>query len=455
MNQINNRLSDCISESSTDSEEFKNMLHYVIDIVKQNNCIFIDIPDNKSIEVIYQLFQKRNTHSKEKLLHNEGDISKMTAIEIYYHGLLCHYILSSKTEIIKFYYMKAINLDYHHAMHQMGNVYRENKQFNLMRKYYDMAIDHGNYQAILAYISFYSNNGKQRILNTYLKMAKNYCSKKLKSCKKNELGKIHYYYGLYFEQANNYYQMELQLKKAANLDNINAIYKLIMYYRKVEKHLESEVNFSRQAINFGCKHLLYTIGCRYKETNKELALKFFVSYLGNAIENGYYDVEHIYSIGRFMESNQQYDIMKKCYLLVGNSSAYYNLGMYYINNENDSEMGLKYLSYHITKSTTLTSSKKADKAYELGIYFEGRTKYDLMIKFFEMASMYSSNNDFCKITTKMAKCYETFLTNVEQATKYYTQILNHTECTDFHSYHLQTAKDALKRLRPRNGCIIL
>jgi TPR repeat protein len=244
-------------------------------ISKINDLKLAYVPvDDKSIEKIYKLYC-------ENVIYKPNE-----AIEYFYLGVY-HGIIKKDFDLMKKYYLMAIDLGNVDAMDNLGYYYQNTeKNYDLMKKYYLMAIDLGS--------AFAMNN-----LGSY------YCD----IIKEYDLMK-------------KYFLMAIDLGHVTSMNN------LARYYRYTEKDYDLMKKYFLMAIDLGKSDSMVDLGHYYCDIEKNYDL--MKKYYSMAIDLG-----HVTAMNNlayyYCDIEKNYDLMKKYYLMaidLGSTRAY-KLEWYY------------------------------------------------------------------------------------------------------------------------------
>ena len=203
----------------------------------------------------------------------------------------CLMTIDNKNELYETnYYCNVCDMYIPQMMRILGNYYKENKNFELMKKYYIMSIndkDSDNLDFIFTMYSF----------GDYYKNIKDY--EEMKKCYLLAINKENNKYGVIYESGINYEFGE--------------------YYENIEKNYEEMEKYYLIEINngvvdkFKLKSLI-NLGNYYKNINNYDKMKIY--YL-MAIDMGDHDI--MYKLGDYYENiEKNYDLMEKYYSMAFN-----------------------------------------------------------------------------------------------------------------------------------------
>jgi len=169
-----------------------------ITILEQNYLNYVKIENENSLEKIYNLFKKN--------IFKEPSAD----IEYYYHGLYYQYT-EENYELMKKYYLMAIELNHSDAMNNLAWYYQHTeKNYDLMKKYYLMAIKLNNSDTMFNLADYYKITGKN-----YDLMKKYY----LMAIELNNSDSM-YYLGYYYENIEKNDQTFVELYKYEDKERI-------------------------------------------------------------------------------------------------------------------------------------------------------------------------------------------------------------------------------------------
>jgi tetratricopeptide (TPR) repeat protein len=135
------------TQSDIQDDDLKIKLNKINDYINKNNFVILNIP-NENINNIYDLYFNNNIRE----IDND--------IECLYYGI--YYKINKNYELMKKYYLMAIENNATHsnsyAMNNLGSYYYDiEKDYDLMKKYYLMAIEKGNCNAMDNLGYYYEN----------------------------------------------------------------------------------------------------------------------------------------------------------------------------------------------------------------------------------------------------------------------------------------------------------
>ena len=137
---------------------YNNYDNILIDVFNNNNLTY-DINDDKITNIYglyYQYKIKNYIEMKKfyKLSIDKNNSDAMFNLGFYYQGI------GENNVLMKKYYLMAIELKHVNAMLLLGDFYLFEKNYTEMKKYFKMAIDNGNKEAIIDLALYFKNNEK-------------------------------------------------------------------------------------------------------------------------------------------------------------------------------------------------------------------------------------------------------------------------------------------------------
>ena len=203
----------------------------------------------------------KNIQSLKKIHNlclNKIHFNPETSEEFYYYGIYYYEDIEKDYDLMKKYYLMAIDLNNSCAMNNLG-VYYQNieKDYDLMKKYYLMAIELKNSYAM-------------------------------------------FWLGSYYEDIEDYDLMKKYYLMAIELNNSGAMNNLGCYYETIDKNYDLMKKYFLMAIELNDNTAMYNFGFYHEHIEKD------------------------------------YDLMKKYYLMaieLNNRDAMANLRNYYIDND--------------------------------------------------------------------------------------------------------------------------
>jgi TPR repeat protein len=132
----------------------------IIKILGLSNWSYVKIENQKSIEIIYNL-----------LKNNIFDNSVIYDDPIIYLYAGYYYKKQKEYDLMKKYYIMAIKLGNSMAMNNLGYYYKEQKEYDSMKKYYMMAIELGNSTAMFNFGDYHEHQKEYDLMKKYYIMA--------------------------------------------------------------------------------------------------------------------------------------------------------------------------------------------------------------------------------------------------------------------------------------------
>jgi TPR repeat protein len=223
-----------------------------------------------------------------------------------------------------------------------------------------------------------------------------------------------YYLGIYYQYVNkNYDLMKKYYLQAIDKGNFNAMNNLGVYYQYIEINYELMKKYYLQAIEKENIEAMNNLGFYYRsvEINYKLMKKYYLM----AIERGNHD--SMCQLGWYYSFiKQNYDLMKKYSLMAidkGNSTAMIYLGYYYQYEEKNDGLAKKYY-------LMATERGNSTAMIYLGYYYQYVEKnYDLMKKCYLQAI---EKNSF-SVVSIIDRYYKQNLPNNEDLQNYFNCII--------------------------------
>jgi TPR repeat protein len=254
--------------------------------------------DKTTMDMIIKIIEKifKFVFNKDDIENN--DIFKMHMIDLFMNNkvedieddkywlyVAIYYCVKENYELMKKYYLMAIEKGNVDAMFLLGwyyhDIYNEDE---LTKKYYLMAIDKGNITAMI------------------------------------KLGDYNISHTRNYDETKKYYLM------AIDRGNSYAMYKLGKFYHSKEKNKDLMEKYYLMAIDRGIHKAMYYLGCYYKECcDIEKAKKYFIMASENGNEYAMLKLISIYEHERNYEFMRKYIIMA----LDANSFLHDNIMRYY------------------------------------------------------------------------------------------------------------------------------
>ena len=262
-----------LAEVMRDHRRYDEMKKYYLMAIEKGNT-------NAIIKLGKYYLNIQNYEQMEKyylMAINKGNTETIIELADYYKKINFY------TNMIK-YYLMAIDRGNIDAMNNLADYYQSIKEYEEMKKYYLMAIDKGNINAMCGLGSYYQS------IQDYEEMEKYYLTAIDKGSTNDsamvELG-LYYQYKKkdYGNLKNIYIQMKKYYLMAIDKGNTTAMYQLGLYYKNEDK--SKMEHYYSMIINKSNK---------FTDKNK---LK-----------------EIITDLAEYYESINNYEQMKKCYLML-------------------------------------------------------------------------------------------------------------------------------------------
>jgi TPR repeat protein len=304
----------------------------------------------------------------------------------YYYivGLYCYHIHKNCDEMIK-YYLMAIEKGNSDAMYQLGYYYKNITNYDEMIKYYLMAIQKGNCDARYQLRDYYKN------IENYDEIKKNYLMA-IEKDNSDAMCKL----GDYYKNIKNYDEMKKYYLMAIEKDNSYAMCQLGHYYKNISyvrkygqyqiicyKSIFTNYNFMikyySMAISRGNSHAMYKLGNYHEKIShdyKEMKKYYLMAIANNDNCNAMFKMAVYYDY-----TKNNYHKMKKYYLMAidkGCCKSMINLGLHYQYSEKNYDEMQKYYLMAIRK-------KNINAMFFLAKYFDIIGDYHQMLKYAEMA----------------------------------------------------------------------
>ena len=214
-----------------------------------------------------------------------------------------HEKITKNYELMKKYYLMAIEKGCSIAMKKLGYYYNHIEiNYDLMEKYYLMAIEKGDENSMNFLGIYYKNIGNYDLMKKYYLMAvekddkiamynlgyyyedieKNYDLMKkyyLMAIEKGEIKSMYYLGNYYKKKEKNYDLMKEYYLMAVEKDYVNAMHSLGIYYKSIEKNYDLMKKYYLMAIEKGCMDSIKN----FKNVVK--ILEFYVSLKSINIKN--------------------------------------------------------------------------------------------------------------------------------------------------------------------------
>ncbi len=228
---------------------------------------------NQYIVYEKEILDMFNNHNVDDYKENED---LFLWIGIYYEKIEKNY------DLMKKYYLMAIDNGNPHAMRSLGYYYQNiEKNYNKMKEYYLMAIDNGNSYAMYN-LGFYYHYIEQNydLMKKYYLMA-------IDNGSSNAMTNLATYYS---DIVKDYNLMKRYYLMAIDKGNSCAMNNLATYYSDIVKDYDKMKKYYLMAIDKGNSYAMYNLGFYYHyiEQNYDLMKKYYLM----AIKKGNLDAEN-------------------------------------------------------------------------------------------------------------------------------------------------------------------
>jgi len=222
------------------------MEEYIIYILNLNKINYLKIENKNSLEKIYNLFKNK--------IFEEPTID----LEYSYYGV--YYYIEKNYDLMKKYFSMAIELNYSHAMNSLAFYYKNiEKNYDLMKKYYLMSIGLNNSHAMNNIGVYY-----QTVEKNYDLMKKYFLMAIELNYSKPMFNLAHYYKNI----EKNYDLMKKYYLMAIELNHFKAMTNLASYYKNVEKNYDLMKKYLLMAIELNDFKAMTNLDNYYRITEK-------------------------------------------------------------------------------------------------------------------------------------------------------------------------------------------
>lgn len=129
------------------------MEKYIINSLIEFGYPYIKLKNEDQIITIY------NLHKNDILLGDDYD-----DIILYHIGM--YYEKNKMYDLMKQYYLLAVDQDYDHAMYRLGNYYHDIEfNYELLKKYWLMGKENGSWTCACSLLDFFKNSNTGEIIN--------------------------------------------------------------------------------------------------------------------------------------------------------------------------------------------------------------------------------------------------------------------------------------------------
>ena len=253
----------------------------------------------------------------------EAKFKTLDDIAIKYELTLTNNDIKDSSEILEIYNSENpeinINLDNVNILNWISLYYKNIKNYEKMKKYYLIAIEKENSDAMTnlgIYYYFIEKNHKEAI---------KYYSMAIEKGNSNAMLRL----GCYCELIEDYEEMTKYFLMAIEKDNSNAMYSLGSHYEDIQNYEEMK-KYYLMAIEKDNLDAMTNYACYYEDIEDYEEMK---KYYLMAIEKG--NSNAMFKLGYYYENIKDYQEMTKYYLMAiekENSNAMFKLGYYYRNN---------------------------------------------------------------------------------------------------------------------------
>jgi TPR repeat protein len=197
----------------------------LIDIIKSLNITYKKIENPKSMEIVYNLFKNKIF---DDAVTYDDPIIHLYAGDYHEH--------QKEYDLMKKYYLLAIEKNNTDAMNNLGLYYQEQKESDLMKKYLLMAIESGNSTAMFNLGFYYDEQKEYELMKKYYIMA-------IETGDSTAMVNL----GLYYKEQKEYDLMKKYYMMAIEAGDSDAMYNLGYYYFYIENKLGIAIKYLRIA----------------------------------------------------------------------------------------------------------------------------------------------------------------------------------------------------------------
>lgn len=351
---------------------FYAMKKFIINWLREKEWDYLKIENEESVQKIYNL------------LLNDFIFDPQNEVEMIY--LATYHCTNKKYDLVEKYYLMAIDCGNVDAMTCLGYFYEHIKEnYELAEKYYLMANKNETTTLMNNLAEFYYNIKKYDLAEEYYKIT---AGRGIVDSM-YALGVFYKIIKIDFKLSEKYFLM------AVDNGHAESMYLLATLYNDVQKYDLAEQYF-KIAIDKGIVESMVSLGNFYKNVKEdsELAEK----YLKIASESG--NVVAINNLAGFYYSEKKYDLAEKYLKMAvekGSAEAMHCLGCFHYNITQDHSQIEKYYLMAINLNH-IDSLKNLSKFYE-NLDFDYRNKLlDLYYKYISL------DNTFCdKLNNKISQ----------------------------------------------------
>ncbi|MDR3218501.1 MAG: sel1 repeat family protein, partial [Dysgonamonadaceae bacterium] len=359
--------------------------------LKDSTNYLIHLPESiKEITKKIVEFEKTNPQKAIELINsveNEDDGWKENALGFVYDN-------QEKFDLAEKYFLMAIEKGDSDAMFNLGHLYKNQEKFDLAEKYYLLAIEKGDNKALLNLGNLYCNQEKFDLSEKYY----------LQAIEKGDSNAMFNLGNLYanqekFDLAERYYLQTIEKDYPAAMFNLG-----LLYYNQEKFGLAEK--YYLQAIEKGNIEGMFNLGNLYYNQEKfDLAEKYWLLAIEKGINEAMNNLGHLYY------NQEKFDLAEKYYLQAienGDINAMSNLGLLYYNQEKF-DLAEKYYLLAIEKGNS-------DAMSNLGLLYYNQEKFDLAEKYYLLAIEKDYPAAMCNLGNLYYKQEK-----IELAEKYYLQ----------------------------------
>jgi len=224
-------------------------------LIKKFNdeCDYIKIKDNQTLEIVYNLLIRNNELDEEKSKMSD-EIIYPNPLLCYYYGIYHHYNLNKR--LLKLYYKKAFEHGLIEAANALGYYYHIQCKFEKMEYYYLLAIEQGNAKSMYHLANYYHDIREYSSSEKYFLIA-------------IERGHVKSMYslGVYYHSMGNYEKIRFYYQMAIERGDINSMIMLGSHYESHKKYQQMEIYYL-MAINRGYDCYLSSLSDYYYHENR-------------------------------------------------------------------------------------------------------------------------------------------------------------------------------------------
>ncbi len=421
------------STKALPSEKQDELLKTTRDFLKKNNSEFVGHLSESDLEI----------HDRAILLY-EGD-EFQTALNLFlemrkidnFRIAYCYNELKDYKKAEK-YYLMAIENDDVDAINNLAVLYADElKDYKKAEKYYLMAIENDDVDAMNNLGNLYTEK-----LKVYIKAEKYY----LMAIEKDDVNALNNLGSLYSEKLKDYKKAEKYFLKAIEKNDTDAMNNIAIFYADELEDYKKAEKYYLMAVKNDDLNAMNNVGILYAEKLKDYkkAEKYFLKaiekndtdamnniaifyadeledykkaekYFLKAVENK--NESAIFNLGLFYKKKlKDYKKAEKCYLMAvenKNVRAMFNLGLLYTNEIVDYEQAIKYYLMAIENDDDEAKNN-------LAIIYAEQKDYTKAEKYFIQAV----ENKSIKAMINIGYFYQKKFKNFDKAKKYYLMAID-------------------------------